>query len=107
MASSTLRCTHAKCDLCFSQNLLPTARTMSATSRVGRLIASSASGSASLRRAWTSLWLPVGWESLTGGAATVAVNHRVFKLGVSEKDLDGAQIGAGLQHVGGKAMSTI
>src|ERR1017187_7678140 len=72
MASSTLRCTHAKCDLCFSQNLLPTARTMSATSRVGRLIASSASGSASLRRAWTPLWLPVGWESLAGGAATGA-----------------------------------
>jgi hypothetical protein len=35
----------------------------------------------------------------------VQVNHRVFKLGVSEKDLDGAQIGAGLHHVGGKAMS--
>jgi hypothetical protein len=35
----------------------------------------------------------------------VQVNRRVFKLGVSEKDLDGAQIGAGLQHVSGKAMS--
>src|SRR5260370_33727117 len=43
MASSTLRCGHARCDRYFSQKLLPAVRTMSATSRVGRLIASCAS----------------------------------------------------------------
>src|ERR1700691_6604661 len=72
MASSTLRCTHAKCDLCFSQNLLPTARTMSATSRVGRLIASSVSWRAFLLRGWTPRSLPADWESLADGAATGA-----------------------------------
>jgi hypothetical protein len=30
-------------------------------------------------------------------ARQVQVNRRVFELGVSEKDLDGAQIGAGFQ----------
>ena len=37
----------------------------------------------------------------------VQVNRRVFKLGVSEKYLDGAQIGAGFQHVSGEAMSAM
>src|SRR5260370_19334164 len=69
MASSTLRCNHARCDLCFSQNLLPTARTMSATSRVGRLIASSASWTALPRWDWTPLSLPAGWEVPADGGA--------------------------------------
>jgi hypothetical protein len=43
MASSTLRCGHARCDPYFSQKLLPAVRTMSATSSVGRIIASCAS----------------------------------------------------------------
>ena len=32
------------------------------------------------------------------------VNRRVFKLGVAKKNLDGAQISTGFQHVGGEAM---
>src|ERR1035438_1559243 len=68
MASSTLRCTHAKCDLCFSQNLLPTARTMSATSRVGRLISSSTSWNASPHRDSKLRLLPAGSEPLADGA---------------------------------------
>src|ERR1019366_4459956 len=72
MASSTLRCTHARCDLCFSQNLLPTARMMSATSRVGRLIASSASGNASLYRDSKPRLLPTDWEPPADGGGTDA-----------------------------------
>src|SRR6266496_4600711 len=67
MASSTLRWGHARCDCCCSQNLLPAARTMSATSRVGRLIASCVSWSVLLRRAVTLRWLRADWESLAGG----------------------------------------
>src|ERR1039458_5628232 len=58
MASSTLRCCHAKCDPWCFQNLLPDVRTMSATSRVGRLIASSASWNASPLRGWKPQSLP-------------------------------------------------
>src|ERR1035438_34746 len=72
MASSTLRCTHAKCDLCFSQNLLPTARTMSATSRVGQLIASSASWSALLHQDSKPRLLPADWEPPADGVGTDA-----------------------------------
>src|ERR1019366_8057202 len=72
MASSTLRCTHAKCDLCFSQNLLPAARTMSATSRGGRVIASSASWSASPQRDWKPRLLPADWRPPADGGGTDA-----------------------------------
>src|ERR1035441_3452070 len=76
MASSTLRCTHAKCDLCFSQNLLPTARTMSATSRVGRLIASSTSWTASLHRDSKPRLLPADWQPPADGGGTDARRER-------------------------------
>src|SRR5882762_1169833 len=72
MASSTLRCGHARCDCCCSQKLLPAARTMSATSRVGRLIASSASWNALLRRAWKPRWLRADWEQPAGVGVTNA-----------------------------------
>ena len=35
----------------------------------------------------------------------VQVEGGVGELGMSEKNLDGAQVGAGLQHVSGKAVS--
>jgi hypothetical protein len=72
MASSTLRCGHARCVCCCSQKPLPVARTMSATSRVGRLLACSSSWNASLRRDWTPRWLPADWESPADGAGTDA-----------------------------------
>src|ERR1022692_2587024 len=72
MASSTLRCTHARCDLCPSQNLLPATRTMSATSRVGRLIASSASWNASLHLDSKPRLLPADWEPPADGGGTDA-----------------------------------
>src|SRR5258708_7665908 len=72
MASSTLRCGHARCDCCRSQKLLPAERTMSATSRVGRLIASSASWSALLHRVWIPRWLPADWEQPAGVGVTNA-----------------------------------
>ena len=72
MASSTLRCTDARCDLCSSQNLLPAARTMSATSRVGRLIASSASWNASLYQDLKPRLLPADWRPPADGGGTDA-----------------------------------
>src|SRR5664280_1764553 len=72
MASSTLRWGHARCDCCCCQKLLPVVRMMSATSRVGRLIASCVSWSVLLRRGVTLRSLPEDWESLAGGAATGA-----------------------------------
>jgi hypothetical protein len=37
----------------------------------------------------------------------VQVNRRVFELGVSEKNLDGAQVGAGFQHVRGETVAAM
>ena len=34
------------------------------------------------------------------------IDGRMFELGVSEKHLDGAQIGAGFQHVSGETVPT-
>src|ERR1035441_7019086 len=45
---------------------------MSATSRVGRLIARSSSWNASPHRGWTPRWLPADWESPVDDAGTSA-----------------------------------
>src|SRR5579859_8256694 len=78
MASSTLRCCHARCDPWCSQNLFPVARTMSATSRVGRFIASSSTGNASRRWDWRPQWFPADWEAVRRTAEVLRkILHRM------------------------------
>ena len=105
MASSTLRCGYARCDCCCSQKPFPAERTTSATSKVGRLIASSVSWNASPRRAPIGQWLPEGWGSPAGAGATNADTPSYRRACASQKNLDGAEIGSGFQHGGCKAMS--
>ena len=83
MASSTLRCCQAKCDLCRSKKLLPDARMMSATSRVGRFIASCAS------------LLCERFQGSRYGECVEWVGHR-FQMTPGEMQIDGCVIERGM-----------
>ena len=106
MASSTLRCCHARCDPLCSQNLLP-----DCADDVGHLKGGPAHRFFSLLERFTRFRAGhLDSFQRTGNCLQMApgqmeIDGCVVQLGVSEQHLDGAQIGAGLQHVSGKAMS--
>src|ERR1022692_725334 len=78
---------------------------MSATSRVGRLIASSTSWTALPRWDWIPLSLPAGWELPADAVWINAGKVRITDLGMTKQNLDGAQVSAGFQHMSREAVS--
>jgi len=84
---SPLRCWEARCDPCRSRKLLPQARRMSATSRVGRVIPSHASLNASPRLTSRQQRLQGAGDSLQVPARQMQIDRRISQLGVTEQEL--------------------
>src|SRR5216684_7629009 len=100
MARSTLTCFQRSQWRFRSMNASPAARTISATSRGGRLIYFSSGGlSFSVSE---SKGLAVAVETLY---REVHVNQGVFQVFMTEQDLNGAEIGAGLIEMRSKTVA--
>lgn len=80
IASIIVRCCGARCNPCRARKLLPVARRMSATSRVGQLIASRAFSNASPPSLWKSKRLQRVWDGLQVTAQQMQIDCHMANL---------------------------